>query len=494
MAARANLSRSDNTGPLYLVIDQGGHASRASLFNRQGELLSLAAIPIEAQVNGAGHVEYPAERLLQSIQQAIHEAVTSPNIKLTDIVAAGMATQRANVACWDRITGAPLAPLISWQDRRAADWIEKFRGDQSQIHQATGLFLSPHYGVGKLQWCIEKLPAVAAAAQQQRLCWGPMSSYLLHQLLDQKPYLVDHVNASRTLLWNIRTLAWDPALIALFSLPDIPLPQPVPNRYAYGSLTISGHSIPMMMVTGDQSASLFAWQELRDEALYINIGTGAFIQRVIRSGCEIRATLLTSLLLQQHGRAHYALEGTVNGAGSALSWIEQQLQPENLFQQLPLWLKSNDCPLLFINGISGLGSPYWQADVDSQFIGEGDEQQKVVAVIESIAFLLQVNIEQLQLHQPAASKILMSGGLAQLDGLCQRIADLSGLSILRMAECEATARGVAWLLARPAAESPASPEVRWRSDTMPPITPDRNPALIKRYQRWKIAMEEAIKT
>ncbi len=494
MAARANLNRSDNNGALYLVIDQGGHASRASLFNRQGELLSLAAIPIEAQVNGAGHVEYPAERLLQSIQQAIHEAVTSPNIKLTDIVAAGMATQRANVACWDRITGAPLAPLISWQDRRAADWIEKFRGAQSQIHQATGLFLSPHYGVGKLQWCIEKLPAVAAAAQQQRLCWGPMSSYLLHQLLDQKPYLVDHVNASRTLLWNIRTLTWDPALIALFSLPDIPLPQPVPNHCAYGSLTISGHSIPMMTVIGDQSASLFAWQQLRNEALYINIGTGAFIQRVISSGCEIRPTLLTSLLLQQYGAAHYALEGTVNGAGSALSWIEQQLQPENLFQQLPLWLKNNDCPLLFINGISGVGSPYWQADIDSQFIGKGDEQQKVVAVIESIAFLLQVNIEQLQLHQPAASEILMSGGLAQLDGLCQRIADLSGLSILRMAECEATARGVAWLLAQSAPESPALPEVSWRSDTMTPITPDHNPALIKRYQRWKIAMEQAIKT
>ncbi len=479
-----------NTTPLYLVIDQGGHASRAFIFNAQGQELSRGTAPIEAQISVDDRVEYEAETLLQSIQTAIHEAVSAPNIKLTEIVAAGMATQRSNVVCWDKTCGKPLSPIISWQDRRAADWIEKFQPNAAQIHQSTGLFLSPHYGVGKLQWCINNLSAVHEAHQQQRLCWGPMSSFLLHQLLDEQPYLVDRVNASRTLLLNINTLEWDRSLAQLFKLPHNPLPRCVPNHYPFGTLTIAGHAVPMTTVIGDQSASLFAWQQLQHDALYINIGTGAFIQRVTGDDCVIVPQLLTSLLQQQNGNSNsaYALEGTVNGAGSALSWIEQRLQPDRLYQKLPQWLENNDLSILFLNGVSGIGSPYWQADFESKFIGAGSVEQQITAVIESIAFLLQLNIEQLQHHRPGAKKILISGGLAQLDGLCQRIADLSGLIVHRMAECEATASGLAWLLVH---SQPATIESTWHRHDQQQIQPQENPMLIKRYQRWHIAMDEA---
>jgi len=491
-ATRTNLIKSANvqTNPLYLVIDQGGHASRAFVFNQAGRILSQGIIPIEARVNASAldYVEYNAKTLLKSIQMAIQKAVVSPDVNLTDIVAAGMATQRSNVACWDKITGQTLSPIISWQDRRAANWIKQFKFHEEAIHQATGLFLSPHYGVGKLQWCYENLPAVAEAQQQQRLCWGPMTSFLLHQLLDEKPYLIDHVNASRTILWNIEDRDWDPLLAQLFTLPQAPLPKCVTNHYPYGTLTIENHKIPMTTVIGDQSASLFAWQQLQNDALYINIGTGAFIQRVVGNGCTIKPNLLTSLLISEKYSAHYALEGTVNGAGSALGWIEQQLQPDRLYQQLPLWLTDKTCPLLFLNGISGVGSPYWQADFKSHFIGEGDDIQKIVAVIESIAFLLQVNIEQLR-QQPTTNKILISGGLAQLDGLCQRIADLSGLMVQRMSSCDATASGVAWLLAN---TDQKTTDIAWFQHKLTKIAPQTNPPLTERYQRWKIAMEQAI--
>lgn len=493
-ATRANLIKPANAhiNPLYLVIDQGGHASRAFVFNQYGEMLSLGLIPIEAQVNAndPDYVEYNAEALLQSIQTAIQKAIAPPNVNLSDIVAAGMATQRSNIACWDQITGEPLSPIISWQDRRAAGWIRQFKAHAEQVHQATGLFLSPHYGVGKLQWCYENLPDVAKAHQQQRLCWGPMTSFLLHQLLDERPYLIDQVNASRTLLWNIKTRDWDPSLAELFTLPQAPLPACVANHYPYGTLTIENHKIPMTTIIGDQSASLFSWQQLENDALYINIGTGAFIQRVVNDECIIKPNLLTSVLITDKDNAQYALEGTINGAGSALSWIEQQLQPDRLYQQLPNWLADKACPLLFLNGISGIGSPYWQADFKSHFIGEGDDRQKIVAVIESIVFLLQVNIEQLQQQQPAANKIFISGGLAQLDGLCQRIADLSGLAVQRMSACEATARGVVWLLANTGQNTADS--AAWRQHELTEITPQANPSLTERYQRWKIAMEQAI--
>lgn len=478
--------------PLYLIIDQGGHASRAFVFNAQGQLLSHGTRPIEAEVSAGDHVEYRAEALLQSIQSAIQEATVASAIELTDIVAAGMATQRSNIVCWDKHSGKPLSPIISWQDRRSADWIKQFEPHAAQVHRSSGLFLSPHYGVGKLLWCIENLPDVSEAYQQQRLCWGPMSSFLLHRLLDEQPYLVDRVNASRTLLLNIETLEWDPALAQLFKLPDNPLPRCVPNQHPFGTLTIAGHSIPMTMVMGDQSASLFAWQQLQNDALYLNIGTGAFIQRVTADDCVIVPQLLTSLLLQHNQHTAYALEGTVNGAGSALSWIEQRLQPRNIYQQLPQWLESIDTDLLFLNGISGLGAPYWQANFESQFIGDvssSNVAQQIVAVIESIAFLLQTNIEQLQQHRPGARKLLISGGLAQLDGLCQHIADLSGLIAHRMDECEATASGLAWLMAHP---DPAARDTSWYRQPQQQFQPQENQPLTARYQRWQHAMRQAL--
>jgi len=492
---RANLIKPAPTAsnPLYLVIDQGGHASRAFIFNQQGKTLAQAATPIAAQVNASAndHIEYNAVSLLKSIQQAIHQAIASSNVKLTDIVAAGIATQRSNIVCWDQITGQALSPIISWQDRRAASWIETFKPYEEQVHQATGLLLSPHYGIGKLLWCYENIPAIPEAHHQKRLYWGPMTSFLLNQLLDEIPYLVDHVNASRTLLWNIKTLDWDPSLTQLFEFPNNPLPTCVPNRHAFGTLTIDGHPIPMTTVIGDQSASLFAWQQLQHDALYINIGTGGFIQRIVNDKEIVKPDFLTSLLISENGRSHYALEGTVNGAGSALSWIEQQLTPDNLYQQLPRWLENKACPLLFLNGVAGIGSPYWQADFESRFIGMGDDQQKIVAVIESIAFLLQVNIERLQQQQPAARKILISGGLAQLDGLCQRIADLSGLVVERTPGSEATASGVAWLLANTDINI-SDQTTSWHKQALTQIKPGNNPSLAERYQRWKVALQKAL--
>ncbi len=483
--------------PLFLIIDQGGHASRAFVFDALGNERSRGTSPIEAKTTTNGGIEYNADLLLQSIQAAIQQAVASPDIRLTDIVAAGMATQRSNAACWDQLSGEPLSSIISWQDRRAARWMEQFQPHATQVHQTTGLFLSPHYGVGKLQWCIKNIPDVRGAYEQQRLCWGPMSSFLLRRLLDEKPYLVDHVNASRTLLWNLGRQEWDQNLIDLFELPDNPLPNCVPNRYPFGTLTIAGHAIPMTLVMGDQSASLFAWQQLQQDALYLNIGTGAFIQRVTGSDCIIAPKLLTSLLLQQETGARYALEGTVNGAGSALGWIAQQWQlaPDKLYQQLPQWLQQNNIDMLFLNGISGIGSPYWQAEFDSRFIGatnaEQNIEQQVVAVIESIAFLIQRNIKQLQYHRPGATKILISGGLTQLDGLCQRIADLSGLVIHRMAGCEATASGVAWLLAQQQSKSTGA-NIKWNRREQQQIQPQNNPLLAERYRRWQLTMEHAI--
>ena len=190
-------------------------------------------------------------------------------------------------------------------------------------------------------------------------------------------------------------------------------------------------------------------------------------------------------MLQDGDELTYVLEGTVNGAGSALAWWQEQSGLKDIEQQMPHWLQRTKEPPLFINGISGVGSPYWAPQVESRFIGAGEPWQQAVAVIESIVFLLQANLEEFgQLYSPFES-LRVSGGLTAYDGLCRRLADLSGLPVYRPQGVEATARGTAWLLAGNPKSWPEPELGVW-------FKPVGNAALRARYVRWKQALEQAV--
>jgi glycerol kinase len=191
--------------------------------------------------------------------------------------------------------------------------------------------------------------------------------------------------------------------------------------------------------------------------------------------------LLSSVVYRDADRTLYVLEGTVNGAGVALRWAEQEWGLRDVEAQLPAWLaRSGDIPL-FLNGIAGLGAPFWVADFPSRLIGDGEPWQKTCAVVESIVFLLQVNFETMQKMAPTPKRLLVTGGLAQLDGLCQRLADLSGLPVYRPAEHEATARGTAYLLA-------GFPENWPEEKPGASFAPIPNPGLTRRYKDWRAEM------
>lgn len=266
----------DNPNNLYLCIDQGGHASRVLLFNQQGDLVTQASQNIEARHTVEGYIEYDATELLNSIHVPLRKVLAEFNERMSDIKAAGLATQRSNVVCWDNHTGEALSPIISWQDRRGAAQLAPLQTHASQIQSITGLFLSPHYGATKLRWCLDNLPTVQEALAEQRLSYGPMASFLIYHLLQEKPHLTDPVNASRTQLLNLQTLDWDPALLEIFDVPLEPLPQCVPNLYDYGQLA-EAPSIPLRLVNGDQATAMYAYGELQPDTAYLNIGTGAFL-------------------------------------------------------------------------------------------------------------------------------------------------------------------------------------------------------------------------
>lgn len=472
------------TDPLYLCLDQGGHASRALAFDRHGAMHAAALREVAVREPRPGWVEQDPEELAASLQAAAAEVVAMLGARAGGIAAAGLATQRASIVCWDRTTGAALSPVISWQDRRAQAWLDQFSSQAREVHQRTGLRLSPHYGASKLRWCLDHLPAVAAARREGRLVIGPLASFLLFRLLEERPLLADPANASRTLLWNIHSRNWDPWLLQRFGIPAETLPRGVPTRHAFGTLHVNGHRMPLNIASGDQSAALFALGTPAADAVYVNIGTGAFIQRVVLQPPGVPG-LLGSVVYQGADRVLYALEGTVNGAGAALRWAEQEWGLRDAETQLPGWLARDDEVPLFLNGVAGLGAPFWVADFPSRLIGDGAPWQKLCAVAESVVFLLQTNLALMQELPPAPRRLFVTGGLAQLDGLCQRLADLSGLPLYRPAQHEATARGTAYLLAGFPEDWPE--EIP--GDT---FAPKPNPGLTRRYKDWRAVMRRAL--
>jgi glycerol kinase len=431
-----------------------------------------------------GWVEQDPGELVASLRAVIAEAIAALGARARQIVSAGIATQRSSIACWDRHTGAALSPVISWQDRRASAWLDQFTVHAREVHQRTGLMLSPHYGASKMRWCLDHLPAVAAARREGRLAMGPLASFLLFRLLGEKPLVADPANAARTLLWNLRTQDWDPWLLELFGIPSETLPRCVSTRHAFGTLIANEHRLPLTIATGDQSAALFGLGAPSPDTVYVNIGTGAFMQRMVAQPPDVPG-LLGSMVYRDANRTLYVLEGTVNGAGAALRWAEREWGLKDVEAQLPAWLaRDGDVPL-FLNGVAGLGAPFWVADFSSRLIGEGEPWQKAVAVVESVAFLLQANLETMRKISPLPTRLFVTGGLAQLDGLCQRLADLSGLSLYRPAQHEATARGTAYLLAGFPGDWP-------EEKSGGSFTPKPNLGLAQRYKDWRAEMKRAL--
>ncbi len=469
---------------LFLTIDQGGHASRAFVFDAQGAVLAKASCTIKTDRPLPYWVEHDAEDLIASIQEAINQAVSQLGKNQDRLYAAGLATQRASIVCWNRFTGEALSKVLSWQDRRAADWMEALTLDSSDLHRRTGLFPSAHYGASKLRWCLEHLPAVQTALQNGTLLMGPLAGFIIARLTEEGQSYADPANASRTLLWDILTENWDNLLLKRFKIPITALPLCVPSRHAFGHIVLSKNRIPLTLVTGDQSASLFHEGQPKRNAVYINLGTGGFLQGLQKQPIKSER-LLSSVVLCEKKERVYALEGTINGAGSALAWFSGQYQVDKWFESAEDWLGKTLAPPLFINAVGGLASPYWIPRLSSQFIGDGDLTSRFTAVIESILFLIQVNLDEMRKVIEAPSELILSGGLSAIDGLSQRLSNLSGISVNRSEASEATARGLAFLLTKPDSAWTAGLKTRR-------FFPEDDQGLRSRYARWQQEMKKAI--
>ena len=470
---------------LSLVIDQGTHASRALLFDRKGDLIFSAHQDIALMREGR-KVEQDPEEILSSVQNTLAQALQFGD----EITSAAITTQRSTVVAWDRDSGAPLAPALSWQDTRAQATLSHLRGHETEIEQRTGLRLSAHYGASKLQWLLTEVPEVRQGAKEGTLALGPLAAFLLFHLLEGQPLAVDHANASRTLLWSLHTRDWDDELLRYFALDRSLLPRCRPIRHRYGVLRDT--SIPLTAASGDQNAALFAEGPAREDSVYMNIGTGAFALLPTGQQRIQHAALLSGIADSDAGTNDFYLEGTVNGAGAALDWAQQRWQNTIDFNELDDWLAQADDPPVFLNAVGGLGSPWWTSRLAAHFTDASDVNcndqwpRCVCAIIESIAFMLIANLELLRETGRGIRRLRVSGGLGRLDGLCQRLANLSELPVERTRQTEATGRGAAWLAcARP---------TDWTATPADHFEPRRDPDLHTRYRRFRRALELALRT
>lgn len=466
---------------LSLIIDQGGHGSRAAVCDAMGNILSLAHRPVATWRPAPLMVELDGEELLQSILDVIDACLEKLDDEdLGRVEHAALACQRSNVVCWSRSSGQVLSPVISWQDRRANEWLQSHKPDAQQVQDITGLVVNAHYGASKLRWCLDHLPKVAEAREAGDLCYGPMASFLIFRLLRERPLYADAVNASRTLLWDWRTGDWSAYLLQHFDLDVACLPQAVASHYDFGHLDCMGRAIPMRLVTGDLAAALYVNGQPQTGTVYITAGTGAFVQRPCGYEPHLTEGLLGGVVLQDETGMHYSLEGTVNGAGSAFDWLVAEHGIKEWTDLLEQETEAGD--LVFINSVSGLGSPYWVGDLPPRFVGQGTERQKVVAVLESIVFLLYENFSCLQQLPNNAEQIVINGGLSQSDGFCQRLANLCQVPVLRLQEREATVKGAARLLS---SELQANGRGQW-------FNPAMDSELLYRYQHWHQTLQQVL--
>ena len=236
-AIRRELVPPGESRALYLALDQGGTSSRAALFDALGREVAVAHVPIATHRSGESMVEHDPEELVQSLQTAMREVCSSPLAAVRPIAAAGLATQRSTICCWDGANGQPLSPALSWQDRRNAAWLAATLGSRATwVRELTGLPLSPHYGASKLRWCLDELPAVRLALRDERLCAGPLASFLAQRLCAADEACVDPANASRTLLFDPALLDWSRPLLEAFGIPSEILPRCVGTIHEFGTL------------------------------------------------------------------------------------------------------------------------------------------------------------------------------------------------------------------------------------------------------------------
>ncbi len=441
--------------PQYvLALDQGTTSSRAILFDRQGQVFACAQQEFPQHFPQPGWVEHDALDIWNSQLACARQVLADNRVTAADIAAIGIANQRETTVVWDRATGEPIARAIVWQDRRTAGACDRLReaGHARQISRSTGLELDAYFSATKLQWLLENVPGARERAERGELCFGSIDSWLAYKLCGR--HVTDVSNASRTMLYNIHTMRWDPFLLDLFGVPAAMLPEVVRSSGKVGLAHEEwfGGPIPVSGIAGDQQAATFG-QACYDKGMVKNTyGTGCFM--MMHSGYVppvSRNRLLATIGWKVDGRTDYLLEGSVFMGGATVQWlrdglgiIEDASEVEALATSVP-----DSGGVMLVPAFVGLGAPHWDPYARGTIVGmtRGTTKAHIArAAVEAIAYQ---SAELLAAMQKDAAcpvmEVRADGGAARNDLLMQFQADLLGVPVVRPLVTETTALGAAYL-------------------------------------------------
>ena len=439
-----------------LALDQGTTSSRSILFRHDGSIASVAQKEFRQIFPKPGWVEHDPREIWASQVATIAEATAAIGTDASAIAAIGITNQRETTIVWDAETGEPVYNAIVWQDGRTADYCDSLidRGLTDSIRQKTGLILNPYFSASKVRWILNNVPGARRRAEAGQLRFGTVDSWLVWNLTGGRVHVTDVSNASRTLLFNIHTLAWDTELLDLFGIPASMLPEVRSSSEVYGTTArqLFAHELPIAGIAGDQQAALFGQMCTEPGAIKNTYGTGCFLlmntgERAIMSSNN----LLTTIAWKIGNRTCYALEGSIFVAGSVVQWLRDGLKIIRNSQEIESLATSEDDNggVYFVPALTGLGAPYWNPHAKGIIVGitRGTTQAHIArAALEGIAFQTMdiVNAMQQDTGIPLG-KLKVDGGACRNNYLMQFQANVLGTEVVRPVCVETTAKGAAFL-------------------------------------------------
>lgn len=439
-----------------LALDQGTTSSRAILFNPSGVPVSSAAYEFEQLFPKSGWVEQNPGQIFGSQLRAIRKAMEKVGASADDILTIGITNQRETTIVWEKDTGNPIYNAIVWQCRRTAEFCDSLAesGHTEFIRKKTGLLIDAYFSASKLKWILDHVVGARERAERGELCFGTVDSWLLYNLTGGKVHATDYSNASRTMLFNIHTLAWDAELLKLFDIPLAIMPKVLPSSYRFGftEKKLFGREIPISGIAGDQQAALFGQNCTTPGSVKNTYGTGGFL--LMNTGDTpilSQNGLLTSIAWGMDNKVTYALEGSVFICGAAIQWLRDSmglLASSAESETLATSVKDTD-GVCFVPAFVGLGAPYWDPYARGAIFGisRGTTKAHIVrAVLEAMAFQTADVLAVMQKDSGCLPQALrVDGGASANNLLLQMQADVLNLPILRPSCIETTALGAAFL-------------------------------------------------
>jgi glycerol kinase len=442
--------------PYILALDQGTTSSRAIIFDRAGQIVSVAQKEFKQFFPNQGWVEHDANEIWSSQSSVMIEALVNKDIRADQIAAIGITNQRETTIVWDRKSGKPIHKAIVWQDRRTANYCDelKEKGLAEMIAEKTGLIIDAYFSATKVKWILENVKGAKEKAEAGELAFGTVDSWLIWKLTAGKNHLTDITNASRTMLFNIHTQEWDQELLELFEIPASMLPEvkSCSEIFCETAGDVLSVKIPIAGVAGDQQAALFGQLCTEPGMAKTTYGTGCFlVMNTGKDAVRSKNQLLTTVAWKIGEEINYALEGSVFIGGAAIQWLRDGIE---LFdnaketEKLATSIEDND-GVYFVPALSGLGAPHWDQSARGAFFGitRGTTIAHMTrAALEAIAYQVYDVIKAMEKDSGKPTQELrVDGGATANNFLMQFQADVLECEIKRPEIIETTAIGAAFL-------------------------------------------------